>query len=111
MSDDEKKLRHAELQAIVDETNRDFTAKYLGQTLEVLVEGKEGDGFAAGHTASYTKVRFPAPLGPRRPACPRSPRHRWRATVGALGTLALSESDLSARLIAPKFDSVDLPMA
>jgi threonylcarbamoyladenosine tRNA methylthiotransferase MtaB len=59
---DEKVRRHKELQAVVDETNRAFTAGYLGQTLPVLVEGREGaGGNVSGHTANYIKVVFPAP--------------------------------------------------
>lgn len=59
---EEKVRRHKELQAVVDETNRAFTAGYLGQTLPVLVEGREGTGGnVSGHTANYIKVVFPAP--------------------------------------------------
>ena len=108
--DDEKKLRHAELQAVVDETNRAFTAKYLGQTLEVLVEGKEGEGFAAGHTASYIKVRFPAPPGLGGHLVPVR-LDSVESDGGALGTLALSEADLNARLATPKLDFLELTMA
>ncbi|MGC4042738.1 MAG: radical SAM protein [Armatimonas sp.] len=38
VTDEIKKRRSAELQAVVDETNRAFTASYIGKTLPVLVE-------------------------------------------------------------------------
>jgi threonylcarbamoyladenosine tRNA methylthiotransferase MtaB len=59
---EEKRKRHTELQTIVNETNRLFTARYVGETLPVLVEGKLGDsGIVTGHTPNYISVQFAAP--------------------------------------------------
>lgn len=58
--DDVKRRRHAELQAVVDASNRDFALARVGRTLDVLVEGGEGGpGMLSGHTPDYVKVRFP----------------------------------------------------
>ena len=109
VTDDEKKARHAVLQAVVDETDRAFTAKYLGQTLDVLFEGKEGEGFLSGHTASYVKVKASAPIGLRGRILPVR-LDSLSPDGGALGTIALAESDLAA-LIQPKIDFLELNMA
>ncbi len=59
---DEKTRRHAELTEIVTETNRAFTARYLGETLPVLIEGRQGtSGTASGHTSNYIEAKFAAP--------------------------------------------------
>jgi len=59
---DEKTRRHAELTEVVTETNRAFTARYLGETLPVLIEGRQGaSGMASGHTANYIEAKFAAP--------------------------------------------------
>jgi len=107
LSDDvpheEKVRRHAELQAVVDRTNRDFTARYIGQTLPVLVEGR--DGHASGHTPNYLSVRFLATGGG---AIPRELRGQIvpvringvTENNDATGTLALSDAELAACLAA-----------
>jgi len=57
--DDVKRARHAELQAVVDASHREFVAARIGRTMDVLVEGGEGGpGMVAGHTVDYVKVRF-----------------------------------------------------
>ncbi|MFM7321668.1 MAG: TRAM domain-containing protein, partial [Armatimonadota bacterium] len=57
--DDVKRSRHAELQAVVDASNREFSLARVGRTLDVLVEGGEGGpGMLSGHTPDYVKVRF-----------------------------------------------------
>jgi threonylcarbamoyladenosine tRNA methylthiotransferase MtaB len=95
---DEKKRRHAELQAIVDQTNHVFTSRYIGATLPVLVEGKHGnDGTVNGHTPNYLKVTFP---GPRELMGHIVPVRLTTVTDGgdAIGEITLSAKDLAARL-------------
>lgn len=59
---EEKVRRHKELQEVVDASNRAFTERYVGETLPVLVENREGaNGNASGHTPNYIKVVFAAP--------------------------------------------------
>jgi len=95
--DDEKRLRHTELQAIVDNSHREFIRQRVGEVRDVLVE--QGDGKAgqlAGHTPEYIKLRFPAD-------------RRWIGRVapirildlhgdGAVGELALPESEIENQL-------------
>lgn len=107
VTDDEKKQRHAELQAIVDETNRQFTARYLGQTLPVLVEHPEG-GTLTGYTPNYIKVRF---SGPSALYGQLVPVHldQVEADGGAAGTLTVSEAELAfllAQAPRPKFQTL-----
>jgi threonylcarbamoyladenosine tRNA methylthiotransferase MtaB len=111
--DDEKKRRHKELQSLVDRTNRAFTARYVGETLPVLVEGREGTrGSVSGHTTNYVKVVFAAPRelsGQVVPVCLDAV-----TDDAARGTLALSAAELSARLAAaprPKPEFTPLVMA
>jgi threonylcarbamoyladenosine tRNA methylthiotransferase MtaB len=105
---DEKKRRHAELQAIVDGTNHAFTARYVGETLPVLIEGKHGnDGTVNGHTPNYIKVTLP---GPRELMGQIVPVRLTGVTEGgdAFGELALSPAALAARLAAlPKSAASD----
>lgn len=110
VTDEIKKRRHAELQAVVDETNRVFTEGYIGQTLPVLVEGREGEGMASGHTPQYLNVRFPAPKGLHGAIVPVRVESA-RPDGSAIGTLMLSEADLAAHLAVaprPKFQELTL---
>jgi threonylcarbamoyladenosine tRNA methylthiotransferase MtaB len=116
VSFDEKKRRHNELQSIVDNTLRTFTAPYIGQTLPVLIEGKEGNnGRVSGHTPNYIKVSFEAPSGLMGQIVPvRLDRLGETANEGTFGTLQLSDTSIQARLSVlptPVFESVSLPMA
>ena len=62
VTDDEKKRRHAELQAIVNETDRAFTARYVGERSRFWSKGAMGEnGTVSGHTPNYINVTFPAP--------------------------------------------------
>ena len=110
---DEKVCRHKELQAVVDETNAAFTARYLGQTLPVLVEGREGaGGLVGGHTTNYIKVVFPAPRELTNQIVPV--RLVSVTEEGARGELALPASELAARVAAaprPAPEFVPLAMA
>jgi threonylcarbamoyladenosine tRNA methylthiotransferase MtaB len=111
---DEKVTRHKELQAVVDETNRAFTARYVGETLPVLVEGRYGPGgVLSGHTPNYIKVSF---TGPRELLGQIVPVRLASVTDdGAKGDHALSDADLAARVAtAPKVagaEAVPLAMA
>ena len=98
---DEKQTRRKELQAVVDETNRDFTTRYLGVMLPVLVEGKQGagDGVLTGHTTHYVAVSFPGAKELTGQIVPV----RLDATTadgGATGTLMLSNADVRAHIAA-----------
>jgi tRNA A37 methylthiotransferase MiaB len=109
---DTKKRRHKELQAVVDETNTYFTARYLSETLPVLIEAKEGQsGQVSGHTTNYIKVSFPAPPALIGQIVPVRLTH-LTDDGNAVGTLALSEADVATRLAtAPRFGSLELTMA
>ncbi len=111
---DEKQIRRKELQAVVDETNRLFTMRYVGGTLSVLVEGKQGTGggVLTGHTTNYIAVEFD---GPKELAGRIVPVRLDAVTGdgGAKGMLALSESDIRALVAAapkPKWDGDFLPL-
>lgn len=110
---EEKVRRHKELQTIVDRTNREFTARYLGQTLPVLVEGREGTGGnVGGHTPNYIKVVFPAPRTLSGQIVPV--RLNDLTDDGARGTLALSDTEVAARIAGvprPAADFLPLAMA
>jgi tRNA A37 methylthiotransferase MiaB len=114
--DDEKKRRHAELQAVVDRTDRAFSARYIDQTLPVLVEGGQGThNTLSGHTPNYINVRF---AGPQRALRGQIVPVRLTSVLpggDATGELALSEADLAARLAEAArpspADFVPLPMA
>jgi threonylcarbamoyladenosine tRNA methylthiotransferase MtaB len=106
VTDEIKKRRHAELQAVVEETNRSFTEKYLGETLPVLVEGRHGEGLASGHTPQYLSVHFPAPLGLHGAIVPVR-LDSVKPDGSALGTLLLAEKDL-AMLPKPRFQELKL---
>jgi tRNA-2-methylthio-N6-dimethylallyladenosine synthase len=56
----EKKKREEELMAILRKTALANNKKYLGRTLEVLVEGKSKSGQWFGKTETYKVVKFPA---------------------------------------------------
>lgn len=114
--EEEKRRRHQELQAVVDETNRAFAARYLGQTLPVLVEGVEGRaGDLAGHTAQYIKVRFRLDRPDRARLAGQIVPVRLETLTdeGASGVLALDEDARARRLAeAPRPPSfVALTMA
>lgn len=111
---DEKQIRRKELQAVVDETNRVFTARYVGETLPVLAEGKQGagDGVLVGHSANYIAVSFP---GARELSGQIVPVRLESLTSdgGATGTLMLSPADLRAHIARapkPKWDTDYLPL-
>ncbi|MBC8103910.1 MAG: tRNA (N(6)-L-threonylcarbamoyladenosine(37)-C(2))-methylthiotransferase MtaB [Cytophagales bacterium] len=113
VSFEEKKRRHATLQAIVDETNHTFTSRYIGETLPVLVEGKHGDGGTVnGHTPNYLKVTF---AGPRELMGQIVPVRLTGVTDSgdAVGEIALSPADLATHVAAaPKHRAVEFqPLA
>jgi threonylcarbamoyladenosine tRNA methylthiotransferase MtaB len=102
---DEKVRRHKELQAVVDGTNAAFTAGYVGGTLPVLVEGRQGsDGTVSGHTPNYIRVSFPLPAG--EVAARDLTGHILPVLLtgtnddGAIGEIALTAVELAARLAA-----------
>ena len=95
VSYDEKKRRHKELQAIVNETNAAFTAQYIGETLSVLVENRQGPQIY-GHTPNYIKVTFNGPLALRGEIVPV--RLSAVTDEGATGELTLSASQIAARI-------------
>lgn len=107
---DEKVRRHAELQAIVNETNAAFTSRYLGETRTVLIEEAQGAQMV-GHTTNYVKVRFDAPralIGQIVPV-----RLMALTEDGAKGELTLSAVEVAARVAsAPKPAAADfVPLA
>lgn len=111
---DEKQTRRKELQSVVDETNRDFTARYVGGTSGVLIEGKQGagDGTLTGHTTNYIAVSFP---GAKELTGQIVPVRLDAVTSdgGATGTLMLSPGDLAARIASapkPRWDTDYLPL-
>lgn len=111
---DEKQIRRKELQAVVDETNSLFTSRYVGETLGVLVEGKQGsgDGVLTGHTTNYIAVQF---TGPKELTGQIVPVRLQSVTSdgGAKGTLALSDADVRAHVASvpkPKWDTDFLPL-
>ena len=111
---DEKQARRKELQAVVDETNRAFSARYVGETLPVLVEGKQGagDGWLTGHTTHYIATTF---AGAKELTGQIVPVRIDSVTAdgGATGTLALPAADIRARVLAapkPKWDTDFLPL-
>jgi MiaB-like tRNA modifying enzyme len=118
VSPEEKKRRHRELQAVVNETNAAFTARYVGETLPVLIEGRTGpSGTAQGHTPNYIKVSvdgIPSELtGTILPV-----RLERVTDDGAAGVLALSEAEVAAYTAAaatarkPRNEPLDfLPLA
>ncbi|GAB4465433.1 MAG: tRNA (N(6)-L-threonylcarbamoyladenosine(37)-C(2))-methylthiotransferase MtaB [Armatimonadaceae bacterium] len=107
---EEKRIRHRELQTMVDETNAAFTARYLGETLPVLVEARHGkEGLLNGHTTNYIKVHFP---GPKELIGQIVPVRLERSTEdGARGELTLSEADLAAHIAANPASPVKRPLA
>ncbi len=112
--DVEKKRRHAELQIVVDATNRAFTERTIGQTLPVLVEGGEGEaGMVSGHTPNYITVRFAAPRALRGQIVPVRLTNASE-NGDATGELALTPAQLAAHLEAapaPPADFLPLAMA
>ncbi len=57
--EEEKEARSQELAAACRETQQRYIARYLGKTLNVLVEGKERDGgLLSGYTENYIKALF-----------------------------------------------------
>lgn len=100
VTDAEKKQRHAELQAVVDASNRAFTAYHVGETLDVLIEQSLGSGGdLTGHTANYIKVAFP---GTRALVGQVVPIRLTGVTDDgeARGEIALSPDALAARIAA-----------
>lgn len=62
VDDETKKRRHAELQAMVDASNRAFAANYIGREMPVLLENSEGSsGILTGYTTNYIRVTATAP--------------------------------------------------
>ena len=115
--DEEKKRRHAELQTVVDATNRAFTERTIGETLPVLVEGgtsaASGEGAAgmvSGHTPNYITVRFAGPRALRGQIVPVRLTH-VSDSGDAAGELALTSAQLAARLEAAPAQPADfLPL-
>jgi threonylcarbamoyladenosine tRNA methylthiotransferase MtaB len=111
VGDGEKKRRHAELQQVVNETNARFAARYIGQTLPVLIEGRQGEGGEVnGHTAHYIVVSAP---GPRELVGQIVPITLETASVdgSARGSIALSEAEIAARIAASPRREIDfLPL-
>jgi threonylcarbamoyladenosine tRNA methylthiotransferase MtaB len=59
VSDEEKEARSHELAATCRETQQRYISRYLGKTLNVLVEGKEKvNGLLGGYTENYIKAVF-----------------------------------------------------
>jgi threonylcarbamoyladenosine tRNA methylthiotransferase MtaB len=57
--DEEKESRSQELAALCRETQQRYISRYMGKTLDVLVEGKEKDGgLLGGYTENYIKTVF-----------------------------------------------------
>ena len=52
--------RHREMAAIAAESKRRFAASQIGQTLPVIFEQVDADGFARGWSDNYLEVRVPA---------------------------------------------------
>jgi threonylcarbamoyladenosine tRNA methylthiotransferase MtaB len=56
-----KEGRHKELSLAAKESQRSFASRYIGQVVDVLVEGRGlKEGFLAGYTGNYIRVHFPA---------------------------------------------------
>lgn len=104
VSYDEKVRRHKELQATVNQTNRDFSARYLSDVLPVLIEGRHGENqTATGHTTNYIKVSFAAPRELIGEIVPVRLTHLSGDAGDANGEIALSPPDLARRVaLAPK---------
>jgi threonylcarbamoyladenosine tRNA methylthiotransferase MtaB len=112
VTDAEKKRRHAELQTVVDATNRAFTARYVGSTLGVLVE-RGPNGGIAGHTANYIAVEMD---GPQALAGRVVPVHLTGLgdgsdARGVIDTPAAALAPHDAALNAPREPTVFLPLA
>lgn len=107
---EEKVRRHKELQSLVNRTNAEYTARYIGETIPVLVETKYGGkGTVNGHTHNYIKVTFP---GPKELIGAIVPVRLTRATDdGAEGELMLSDSELAAHVAAAPKIAESLPLA
>lgn len=57
--EEEKEARSQELAAVCRQTQQSYIARYLGRTLNVLVEGKEKEGgLLSGYTENYIRVFF-----------------------------------------------------
>jgi threonylcarbamoyladenosine tRNA methylthiotransferase MtaB len=57
--DPEKEVRSHELAEVCRETQQRYIARYLGKTLNVLVEGKEKEGgLLSGYTENYIRALF-----------------------------------------------------
>jgi len=108
VSDDDKKRRHAELQAVVEESNRQFTERYLGETVPVLVELPEG-GVLTGYTPNYIKVRFPGPTALYGQLVPVR-LLQVEADGGALGELAVPAESFSP-VPRPKYQPLAMASA
>ena len=99
VTQEEKRERHRELQAVVHETNAAFTARYVGETLPVLLEGREGEGgLASGHTPNYIRVSVAAPR--ELTGCIVPVRLDAVTDDGARGTLTLSDAEVARRVAA-----------
>lgn len=55
-----KKARATELIALAAKLKKQYQSNFLGQTMEVLVEGQNADGFFVGKTDNYMSVTFKA---------------------------------------------------
>lgn len=108
VSEEDKKRRHAELQAVVEESNRQFTERYLGETVPVLVEFPEG-GVLTGYTPNYIKVRFSGPTALYGQLVPVR-LLQVEADGGALGELAVPVESFSP-LPRPKYQPLAMASA
>ena len=102
VSHEEKVRRHKELQSMVNQTNHEFSARYVGETLLVLLEGRHG-GKGTGHTTNYVKVSVDAPRELVGEIVPVRLTHLTGDAGEAVGQIALSDADLARRVaLAPK---------
>ncbi len=63
LSGDIIKERAARLRALGEKKNRQFAERFIGQTLEVIVESGQADGVCRGVSRNYLTVRFNAETG------------------------------------------------
>ena len=116
LSDDvtheEKVRRHKELQSMVNQTNAAFSARYIGEVLPVLLEGRQG-AQGTGHTTNYIKVFVDAPRELVGEIVPVRLTHLLGDAGDAVGQVALSPSEVARRVAsAPKtVEFVPLVMA
>ncbi len=57
-----KSVRVRDFIKLANESRQRYTQKFIGKTLEVLVERVDADGSAKGHTRNYLELKLPAQL-------------------------------------------------